>query len=156
MIHQELPAGAQLLQIDADRQGVLGQLLGGLLERHEDARLVVFERALREKLRRQERFATAGAAAHKRGPPARQSSLGDLIEPRDPGRGLGQRVPAAHSLSRRRSRRRALGRHGFAQATVVHIAFSVIRGLRSERRLHHGEQRLRRERLAQKRHIRPR
>ena len=66
-----------------------GQLLGRLLEGHEDARLAELADAADEELHAQERLAGAGAAADERGPAARQAALGDLIQAADARGALG-------------------------------------------------------------------
>ena len=90
VIEQQAPTGAQPPQVEAKRLRVFHQVVGGLLERHEDAGLVVFERAAHQEFHGQEGLAAPRAATDQRGPAAWQSAVGDLIEPRNAGRGLGQ------------------------------------------------------------------
>ena len=92
VIEQQPPPGAQALQVEAERPGVLHEVVGGLLERHEDAGLVVLERAAHQEFHGEQRLAAARAAAHQGGPAARQSAIGDFVQTRDAGRGLGQRA----------------------------------------------------------------
>ena len=54
-------------------------------------------RAADEELHRQQGLAAAGAAADERGPAARQAAAGDLVEPLNAGRGLGE-CPFLHGL----------------------------------------------------------
>ena len=86
VIHGQLLAADQLLEIEAEGGDVLGQVLGRLLEGHEDARLAVLADAVDDELHRQERLAAAGPAADQRGPPARQAAVRDLVQPADAGR----------------------------------------------------------------------
>jgi len=39
VVNQQLPLVGQIVQVEAERTDVLGQLFGGLLESHEDAGL---------------------------------------------------------------------------------------------------------------------
>ena len=70
VIEQQPPAGAQPPQVEAKRLRVFHEVVGGLLERHEDAGLVVFERAAHQEFHGEERLAATRAAAHQRGPAA--------------------------------------------------------------------------------------
>src|SRR5262249_10638315 len=90
VVHAELALGDQFVEVEAQRADVLRQLLGGLLEGHEDTRLVVLGGALDEELQAQQRLAAAGAAADERGPAARQPAPGDLVQPLDARGGLGE------------------------------------------------------------------
>ena len=97
VIHQQLVLVGQFFQVEAEGADVLGQLLGGLLEGHEDAGLAELGRAADEELHREQGLAAAGAAADEGGPAARQPAAGDFVESLDAGRGLGE-GPALHSL----------------------------------------------------------
>ena len=90
VVDQQLLLLGQIVQVEAERADVLGQLLGGLLEGHEDAGLAELGGAADEELHREQGLAAAGAAADERGPAARQAAAGDLVESLDAGRGLGE------------------------------------------------------------------
>jgi hypothetical protein len=60
------------------------------LEGHENARLAELHGAAHEEFRGHERLAATRAAAHQRGPPARQSAAGDFVETLDAGGAPGQ------------------------------------------------------------------
>ena len=90
VVHQQLVLLGQLVQVEAEGADVLGQLLGGLLEGHEDAGLAELGRAADEELHREQRLAAAGAAADERGAAARQPAAGDLVEPWMPVAALGR------------------------------------------------------------------
>jgi hypothetical protein len=94
VVEQQPPAGAQPPQVEPERAGVVDEVVGGLLERHEDTRLVVLERTAHEEFQGEERLAAARTAAHQGGPPARQSAMGDFVQARYASRGLGQRLSA--------------------------------------------------------------
>ena len=79
---------AELFQIEPEGFDVLCQLLGGLFEGHEDARLVVVLRAVDEELHGKERLAGARASGDKRGPAFRQTAARDLVKPLDAGQRL--------------------------------------------------------------------
>src|SRR6185295_18591193 len=85
----------QRREVEAQGRHVGGQLLGRLLERHEDAVLAVLEGAADQELHGEERLAAAGAAADQRGAAARQPAAGELIQPPDAGWRLGQRCEAS-------------------------------------------------------------
>ena len=74
-------AGLQVLQVEAQRSHVGGQLLAGFLEGHEHARLVVLLNAAHQKLNAHQGFAAARAAANQRGAAQRQAAFGNFIEP---------------------------------------------------------------------------
>jgi hypothetical protein len=79
------------VEVEAERADVGGELVGGLLEHHEDAGLAVAHRALDDELGGEHRLAAAGAADHERRPAARQAAGGDLVEAVDPARRLRHR-----------------------------------------------------------------
>jgi hypothetical protein len=81
VIQQQLLAGDERLQIEAQRRHVFGQFLARFFKRHEDARLAVLGGAAHEKFHRQQGLAAARAAADQRGPARGQSAAGDFIEP---------------------------------------------------------------------------
>ena len=69
-----------LVEIEAERGDVLLQLLLGLFECDEDARLAVIDRAPDEELHRHERLARSRTAADQRRPARRKSAARDLVE----------------------------------------------------------------------------
>jgi hypothetical protein len=83
-------ASGQARQVEAERRDVSPQLRVCLLERHEHTRLAEPGRAANEEFRGQQGLAAPRAAAHQRGPPARQPAAGDFIETLDAGGTLGQ------------------------------------------------------------------
>src|SRR4029453_7241704 len=91
-VHQELLLFGQILQVEPERADVLGELLGGLLEGEDDAGLAELGRTADEEFHREQRLPAAGAAADERGASAWQPPAGDLVEPLDAGRGLGERT----------------------------------------------------------------
>ncbi len=82
---------AQLVQVDAQRAQVLRQLLGVLLEHHEDARFAVVDGAMHQELGGQHRLAGAGGAADQGRTTERQAAFGDFVQALDAGARLGQR-----------------------------------------------------------------
>jgi hypothetical protein len=90
VVHGQLPAADQVVQAEAQGADVLAQLLGGLLEGHEHARLAVADRAVYEELHRQQGLAATGTAADQSRPAPRQAAEGDLVETGDARRSLGQ------------------------------------------------------------------
>ena len=85
----------QRLEIMPERGEVRRQLLGVLLEGHEDARLAELHRAAHEEFHGQQRLAAAGAAAQERRPPLGQAAAGEFIQSLDAGGRFGQRGAAA-------------------------------------------------------------
>jgi hypothetical protein len=88
VVEQQSLVRHELVEIEAERPDVLGQLFGGLLEGHEHTGFTKLGCAAHQELHREERLATAGPTAHERRPAARQPSAGDLVEPGDSGGGL--------------------------------------------------------------------
>jgi len=85
--------GGQSLEIETERGYILLEILGPLLERHEDARLAVVDRASDEKFYREERFSTAWPTADEGRAPSRQATSGELVEAAYARRALGQGAP---------------------------------------------------------------
>ncbi len=84
-IQHHLFARDQVFQVETERGDVLGQVLGGLFERHEDARLVELGRAAHQKLHGEQGLAAARAAADQRRPAFGQAAAGDFVQPLDAG-----------------------------------------------------------------------
>src|SRR4029077_13271687 len=74
VVEQQAPAGAQPLQVETERLRVFHEIVGGLLERHEDTGLVEVERAAHQEFHGEQRLAAARAAADQRGPTAPASA----------------------------------------------------------------------------------
>ena len=90
VIEQNFFAPDQARQIKSEQRDVALQLGFRLLEGHENARLAELHRSAHEEFRGQQRLAATRAAAHQRGPPARQPAAGDFVETLDARRTLGQ------------------------------------------------------------------
>ena len=84
-IDHQLLAGDQVGQIEAERADIRRQVVGALLEAHEDAGLVVVLDATDQEFHAHQRLAAAGAAADQRRPAAREAAAGDGIEAVDAG-----------------------------------------------------------------------
>ena len=91
MIEHQLSIRFELGQVKVQRRNVGNEIVAGLLERHEHARLAKLGDAADQELHRQQRLAGTGRAANQRRASARQPALRHLIEPCDPGRCLGER-----------------------------------------------------------------
>jgi hypothetical protein len=83
----------ELVEVEAERAYVRGQVLLGFLEGHEHAGLVEIEGPAQQKLHGEEGLAAARAAANERGPAARQAAERDLVEPGDSSRCFSERIP---------------------------------------------------------------
>jgi hypothetical protein len=81
VVDPQLPLRHQRRQIEAQRRDVRRQVLCGLLERHEHARLPVRHGATYQELRRQQRLAAARRATHQRGTSARQPAVRHFVQP---------------------------------------------------------------------------
>src|SRR5688572_6510594 len=92
VVEQQLLARRQVVEVKAERSDVLRQFLSGLLEGHENARLVEFRRAADQKLHGKQCFTAPGRASDQGGASARQPSPGYLIEAFDASGRLGQRL----------------------------------------------------------------
>ena len=90
VIDEQLLLLGQLVEVEAQRPDVRAQLVGCLLECDEHAGLTLVDRAADQEFHRQQRLATAGAAADEGGSTPREAAARDLIQPLDPGGGLGQ------------------------------------------------------------------
>ena len=97
-VERDLLLPHQLVEVEAERAHVRGQLGRALLEGHEHARLVHRRRAADDELGREHGLAAARAAADQRRPAARQAAAGDVVETRDSGPGLGQIEPGGGIL----------------------------------------------------------
>ena len=106
VVDRELLLCLELLQVEAERGDVGGELFPRLLERHEDARLAVLGGPAHEELHGEQRLATAGAAADERRAAARQAATRDLVKSLDAGRRLRQRALCALSAVSLRVRSR--------------------------------------------------
>jgi hypothetical protein len=84
VIDDDLVLGDEGVEIESQRADVLSQLLGRLLERHEDARLAEFHGAADDVFKGEQRLPASGRAADERGAAARKSPRGDLVESSDP------------------------------------------------------------------------
>ena len=80
VIKHNFLAPDQPRQIKTERRDVGLQLGFRLLEGHQDARFAELHRAAHKEFHGQQRLAAARAAAHQRGPPARQPAAGDFVE----------------------------------------------------------------------------
>ena len=69
VVDRQLLLRDQVIEIEAERTRRFCQFLGGLLEGHEHARLIVLHGAAHEEFDCQQRLAAARAAAHQGGPP---------------------------------------------------------------------------------------
>ena len=88
VLKSEQMTAPQALQVEPQGPGVLHQVLGGFLERQEDAGFAVLEGAADQEFHGEQRLATPGAAAHQGGPAARQSAASHLVQSRDSGGGF--------------------------------------------------------------------
>ena len=90
VVERKQVPGDQVVEVEAQRADVLDELLGPLLEAHEDAGLAVLGRAADEELHGHQRLAAAGAAADQRRPALRQTAPRDLVQSGDARGGLRQ------------------------------------------------------------------
>ena len=88
IVDDELLVGDQARHVVAERGDVGGEIVGGLLEAHEDARLAVERHAVDQEGHGEQGLAAAGGAADERRPPGRQAAEHDLVEAVDAGRRL--------------------------------------------------------------------
>ncbi len=92
--HREQAVPLELVEVEAERAHVQGDLLRGLLEGHQHAGLTVLLGPGDQEFQSQQRLARSRAARHQRYPAPGQPALGDLIQPGDSGRRFLQ--PGAH------------------------------------------------------------
>jgi hypothetical protein len=90
VVDGELVLADEVVEVVAEGADVLGEFLGGLLEGHEDAGLVVPDGAFDEEFDPEKGFAAPGVAADEGGPAPGEAAAGDLVEPVDAGRALFQ------------------------------------------------------------------
>ena len=83
-------AADQPAEIEAQRERILREVIGALLEAHEHAGLAEIARASRQELDAQQGLAGARSAADQRRTTSRQATIGDLVQPADAGRAFGQ------------------------------------------------------------------
>ena len=101
-VDRQQPVPLELVEVEAERRDVGGQVGLGLLEGQEDARLTEVSGAPHQELDAEQRLAGASRPRHQGRPSTRQAAAGDLVETGDAGRRLVQRQP-----SRRRRQSRA-------------------------------------------------
>ena len=94
-LHRELLAGAEVVQVEAKRTHVGGELLRAFFERDDEARLFELDGAADHELQSEDGLPASGPAGNQRGPSAGKTSLRHGIETGDSGRCLGQRLDPA-------------------------------------------------------------
>ncbi len=88
VVQEQLLLGHQVVQVETQRGGVLGQVRDRFLERHEHARFVVLCGASNQELQSEQRLSGTGASADQSGTPGWQPSTRDFVQPLDSGRRL--------------------------------------------------------------------
>ena len=85
VVERQLFPGHQIVQVEAQGGEVFGQLVGLLLEGHEDAGLAELGSPAHQELHGKQRLPAAGAAADQGRPPLGEPAPGYLVQSLDPG-----------------------------------------------------------------------
>ena len=105
-VDDQAPGGLESGQVEAERGDVRRQVGGRLLERQQDAGLVELLGAAHQELEPEQRLARTRASGDQGRPAVRQPPAGELVEPPDARRRLGQRGSDGRRCPRRVDRRR--------------------------------------------------
>ena len=129
-IDDQAPVGLESGQVEAERGHVRRQVGGRLLERQQDARLVELLCTAHQELQPEQRLARTRASGDQGRPAARQPTAGELVEPPDARRRLGQRG----SDGRRRPGRVDRRRHVASRVDLIKLVAMTRSGGRDQRR----------------------